>query len=629
MRASGGARYGWLVLVVALLASSFSLVWAQDEAPACEGDYLESVRETGLAYVEALNAGDLDPWYALLADGYQAYYPANNMMPLDKDAARASDEGLLVAFPGLNTEVHMSSVSADCRFVTYHWTTSGTFSGPLGDIPPNGNSGAVSGVNVAEVVNGQIVNEWSGWDQLSLLTQLGLLGAPPPAEEAAPSSEAANMDTLNLIAAEGLTAGDASVLEAWIAEDYVVHSPFGDLNRDAVRGFFDGLRAAMTDFTVGRENMVASGDSVAMRTILTGTFDNEYASPMGPIAPNGQPFYLEIINIFQFNDEGKIQEEWAQFDTASYMGQLGAMPAPAEAESTEAAATDTAGVMTEEEAAHFVERLTALFDGPNLDIADELFAPDTVVSLPLAPALDLEAWKAYVGSFYVGIPDLRDQVNQVIIGSDRLVLHSTYSGTHTGVLFGVPGTGNPVSLDGISIFRFNEAGLVVQAWSVIDVVGLLAQIGAFPPAPAGEGVLTEEEAAHFVEVFDSFFNNGPDLDAVDEIFAPEFVSHLPLAPELTLEAFKGYVASFYAGASDLKQTTNQIIIGEDRLILHVTYTGTHDGTLLGVPATGNPVSMNGIGIFRFNEDGLAVENWAVIDVGGVLAQIGGLPTPAE
>jgi predicted ester cyclase len=107
------------------------------------------------------------------------------------------------------------------------------------------------------------------------------------------------------------------------------------------------------------------------------------------------------------------------------------------------------------------------------------------------------------------------------------------------------------------------------------------------------------------------------------------VSNLPLAPELNLEAFKAYVASFYVGASDLKQTTNQVIIGKDRLILHVTYTGTHDGTLLGVPATGNAVSMNGIGIFRFNEDGLAVENWAVIDVGGVLAQIGGLPTPAE
>ncbi|MEP7294539.1 MAG: ester cyclase [Chloroflexota bacterium] len=122
--------------------------------------------------------------------------------------------------------------------------------------------------------------------------------------------------------------------------------------------------------------------------------------------------------------------------------------------------------------------------------------------------------------------------------------------------------------------------------------------------------------------------NEPNLDIADEIFATDFVAHLPLAPELDRDAWKAYVASLRAGASNTTEQVNQVIITEDRVILHVTYNGRHDGTLFGVPATGNPILMNGIGIFRFNEEGLAVENWAVLDVAGVLAQIGAFPPAA-
>ncbi len=140
--------------------------------------------------------------------------------------------------------------------------------------------------------------------------------------------------------------------------------------------------------------------------------------------------------------------------------------------------------------------------------------------------------------------------------------------------------------------------------------------------------ISEEAAAAFIERFDAMFNE-PNIDIADEIFAEDFVSHLPLAPELDRAGFKAYVDNFRAGASDTTQRTNRYFVADDRLILHVTYTGTHDGTLFGVPATGNPIEMNGIGIFRFNDDGLAVENWAVIDLASVYAQIGAFPPAAE
>lgn len=138
--------------------------------------------------------------------------------------------------------------------------------------------------------------------------------------------------------------------------------------------------------------------------------------------------------------------------------------------------------------------------------------------------------------------------------------------------------------------------------------------------------LNKDAMMTFAERFNDIFD-GPNISKTDEIFAPNFIGHLPLAPVLDREGWKTYVGSFYAGMSDMRQEINEVIIGDDRLVLRVTYTGTHDGPLLGVPATGKPVKIDGIGIFQFDANGLVAENWAVIDVVAVLAQIGALPSP--
>ncbi len=138
--------------------------------------------------------------------------------------------------------------------------------------------------------------------------------------------------------------------------------------------------------------------------------------------------------------------------------------------------------LTQDEADKFAEKFNAIFDGPNVDIADEIFSPDFVGHAPLAPELDRDGWKAYVEGFYAAISDMKEEVNQVIVSKDRVVLHVTYTGTHDGLLFGIPATGKKISLDGIGIFSFDKDGLVTENWAVLDVVGLLAQIGAFPPA---------------------------------------------------------------------------------------------------------------------------------------------------
>lgn len=155
-------------------------VAAQNDQPACEGDYIESVREVGTAYVSALNALDLDPWYALLTDDYTRY-GSGDFIPMDKPAALADAQGIMAVFPGFQTEIHLSTVSTDCRYVTFIWTSTGTNEGPIGEIPPTGITGSVSGISVTEVVDGQIVAEWISYDQLTLFGKLGLVTIGPPA----------------------------------------------------------------------------------------------------------------------------------------------------------------------------------------------------------------------------------------------------------------------------------------------------------------------------------------------------------------------------------------------------------------------------------------------------------------
>jgi hypothetical protein len=134
--------------------------------------------------------------------------------------------------------------------------------------------------------------------------------------------------TLLRISDEGLTAGNFDLLDSFISEDYVVHSPFGDLNREAVKSFFGSLRAALSQFKVVRAQIVIQGEVAATRSVVTGIFDREFQSPTGVVSPNKQLIELQIVNIFRFREDGVIVEEWAQFDNLGFLTQLGVNLAP-------------------------------------------------------------------------------------------------------------------------------------------------------------------------------------------------------------------------------------------------------------------------------------------------------------
>jgi predicted ester cyclase len=84
------------------------------------------------------------------------------------------------------------------------------------------------------------------------------------------------------------------------------------------------LRAAFDELTISRGIMVVEGDYVACQTTITGSFVREFTHRSDPFPPNWSRVVFELINIFRYDDQGRVAEEWVQTDNRSRLRQLGA-----------------------------------------------------------------------------------------------------------------------------------------------------------------------------------------------------------------------------------------------------------------------------------------------------------------
>jgi predicted ester cyclase len=67
---------------------------------------------------------------------------------------------------------------AEGDMVATRWTGRGTHDGELMGIAPTRKQVTVPGINISKVKNGKVVEEWSNWDTLGMLQQLGAVPEP-------------------------------------------------------------------------------------------------------------------------------------------------------------------------------------------------------------------------------------------------------------------------------------------------------------------------------------------------------------------------------------------------------------------------------------------------------------------
>jgi predicted ester cyclase len=109
-------------------------------------------------------------------------------------------------------------------------------------------------------------------------------------------------------------------------ENFRFHGPGGfESDYAGLMAYFASIRAAFDDRKITRGIVVAEGNTVACQTWIEGTFVREFTrSPAGPLPPTGTRVIMDLINIFRFDEDGRLTEEFVRTDHRSFLRQLGA-----------------------------------------------------------------------------------------------------------------------------------------------------------------------------------------------------------------------------------------------------------------------------------------------------------------
>ncbi len=109
-------------------------------------------------------------------------------------------------------------------------------------------------------------------------------------------------------------------------ENFSFHGPDGfEADYGGLTAYFQSVRAAFDDRTIRRGIVVVEGNTVACQTWIEGTFVRPFTqSPAGRLEPNGARIVMDLMNIFRFDDAGRLTEEFVRTDYRSLLRQLGA-----------------------------------------------------------------------------------------------------------------------------------------------------------------------------------------------------------------------------------------------------------------------------------------------------------------
>ena len=87
-----------------------------------------------------------------------------------------------------------------------------------------------------------------------------------------------------------------------------------------------------------------------------------------------------------------------------------------------------------------------------------------------------DAFLRYMKSVHAAFPDFHNRIDDLLIDWNRAAVRLSYTGTHSGPLFGIEPTGRQIRYQGIAIFTI--AGERIESgWVLGDTLSLYRQIG--------------------------------------------------------------------------------------------------------------------------------------------------------
>lgn len=109
--------------------------------------------------------------------------------------------------------------------------------------------------------------------------------------------------------------------------------------------------------------------------------------------------------------------------------------------------------------------------------------------------------------------------------------------------------------------------------------------------------------AHFMSLIEDGWNKG-DMEKLKAISAENYVRILNgVVVADNRNALQVNIGVFLTGFPGCEVTVDQILLKDDQLVAHWTFTGTHTGIFGNLPPTGKKANVSGCATLQFNEEG--------------------------
>jgi steroid delta-isomerase-like uncharacterized protein len=115
------------------------------------------------------------------------------------------------------------------------------------------------------------------------------------------------------------------------------------------------------------------------------------------------------------------------------------------------------------------------------------------------------------------------------------------------------------------------------------------------------------------------------FDAFEELFADDFVDHTPQPHMIpNKDGVRGLYRALRAAFPDFRAEIHWQAADAELVTTYKTYHGTHEGSFLGVPATGRKIHFETVDVMRVR-NGKITEHWGVANLFAALQQLGAWP----
>jgi steroid delta-isomerase-like uncharacterized protein len=111
---------------------------------------------------------------------------------------------------------------------------------------------------------------------------------------------------------------------------------------------------------------------------------------------------------------------------------------------------------------------------------NDVFNEDMTFHFPGVPTpMDVVTFQGPAQGIYTGFPDFTHTIEDFIVEGNKVACRLNITGTHAGDFQGIPASNKSVAISAITIFKVDNNKLS-EHWVSVDMLGLMAQIGAIP-----------------------------------------------------------------------------------------------------------------------------------------------------